>query len=559
MALPWHIPLSALPQDLNVEKGNSFCDHYSRIDIHQNPRNELQTGMMCEIGECNRDPSTIQRLIASGMTVARLNLKDHEPDACSQLIQSIRQAVINYSIELDYVYPLALIVDVKGPDIVTGNLKGGPKNIIELIVNESIKLTTDSSWQDCGTVECLFIDYNHLTDLQCGDGIYIDSLRSGQIKLAITDIGEDSVNCTVTKGGIIGSKMTARIYKVPNEVESHKRISSTESLCNNHTPSQSFDNIKAQINWAVSADIDAIIVPNVKEIEDMRCVRDVLSDNGKHILVYASIDSLTGYDNFDTILLEADGVYVDRFVLCNDLPVEKIFIAQKVILAKCNNIGKPCIFKAVINEQVPTLCVTDIANLILDGADVLSFELHYDFPLKKHVSSFNDIRIAEHCLTAACVICKNAERVSEPLGKLKSGANNLGGPAKLIGLSAVDLAAYSKASAIICLTSSGRTAKIISHLRPNCVIVAITRACHTARQLRFWKGVQPLHYYEAPKPSWAMEVESRISAALDYCKSKRILCAGDPYVLVTGSRRGAGYCDSIKLLYASAKDTFFLE
>ncbi|KAM3964886.1 pyruvate kinase [Aphomia sociella] len=564
MALPWHIPLEAIPniKENYIPPQPSLLKHYCKLDIHENPCEELQTGLMCDIGIHNKEPATIQRLIASGMTVARLNMRDLEPDACSQIIQSIRQAVYNYSAELEYVYPLALIVDVRGPDIVTGVLKGGPRSNIELIQYETIRLTTDASWRESGTADCLYVGYDHLTDLEPGDILYIDSLTPEKIKLVISEVGDDSIECSIEIGGIIGAKMTVRISQVPREVNKvcSSQGDSAQSLSNNSQ--QPLEYMEEQIAWAVASDVDGVLVPNAQNIHDIRQVRDILSEKGKHILVFACIDSVLGFDNIDEILTEADGIYIDRCVLCIDLPVEKIFIAQKIITAKCNERGKPCICKAVINEQIPTLCVTDIANLVLDGADVLSLELHYDSPLKKFAPSYDSIRMAEHCLAAAAVICRHTERIvwqPRVYGNTELKQSPLEEPTRAICVSAVELAIRSRAVVIICVTNSGRTAKILSHAKPICPIVAVTRACHTARQLRFWRGIRAMHYFEVARGSWISEIDSRIHAALDYCKAKRIIRAGDAYVIVTGSRRGVGYCDSVRLLYASVRDTVVIE
>lgn len=565
MSLPWHLPIEAIPSLKEKERPleSSQLKHYCNLNVHQNPCEELQTGLMCEIGMNNQDPTIIQKLIASGMTIALLNLRDLDPDACAQLIQNIRQAVFNYSAELEYVYPLALLVDVRGPDIVTGELKGGSRTMVELSQNDNIRLTTDASWRECGTSSCIFIGYDNLTNVQSGDFIYIDSLTAGKIKLSVSEVGDDSIECKIITGGIIGAKMPVRISKVPHEVESSdkKRQDNLESISGDSSQ-QPFEYMEDQIAWAVAADIDGVLVPNAQNFQDVRQVRYILSEKGKHILVFACIDSVLGLDNIDQLLVEADGIYIDRCVLSTDLPVEKIFIAEKVILAKCNNYGKPCICKAVINEQIPTLCVTDIANLVLDGADVLSLEIHYDSPLKKFSPSFDTVRMAEHCIAAASVICRQAERIiwqPKTYGNIELMQNKLDEPSKAVCVSAVELSMRSSAVAIICLTNSGRTAKILSHAMPSCPIIAVTRSCYTARQLRFWRGVRAMHYFETPKSIWTQEVESRINCALDYCKAKRVIRAGDPYVVVSSQRKGVGYCDSVRLLYASARDTIFVE
>lgn len=564
MALPWHIPLEALP---SLKKHSepphpSLMKHYANLNINGNPCEELQTGLMCDIGISNREPASIQRLIASGMTVARLNMQNLEPDACAQLVQSVRQAVYNYSAELEYVYPLALIVDVRGPDIVTGDLKAGPRSTVEILEGSVIRLTTDASWRESGMADCLFVGYDHLTDLQPNDIVFIDSLTPGKIKLIVTEVGDDSIECKVVAGGTIGPKMTVRISQVPRDIDDNKGGKDTDSEPCSDDSVEPFEHMEQQIAWAIGADVDAVLVPNTQTVTDIRLVKEILAEKGKHILVFACLDTALGLENIDNILFEADGLCIDRSVLSTDLPVEKIFIAQKIILSKCNLSGKPCICKAVINEQIPTLCVNDIANLVLDGADVLALELHYGSPLKKFAPTYDAIRMAEHCLAAAAVICRHAERITwqpQVYGNMELMQSPLEEPTKAVCVSAVELAMRSRSVVIICLTNSGRTAKILSHAQPLCPIVAVTRSCHTARQLRFWRGVRAMHYFEVNKGSWDSEIEARIHAALDYCKAKRILRAGDAYVIVTGSRRGVGYSDSVRLLYASARDTVLME
>lgn len=566
MALPWHIPLEAAPEfrPKNEEPKSSLLKHLCNIKVHDSPCEEIQIGLMCDIGIENKEPTTIQRLIASGMTVARLNLRDLEPEECTQLVQSVRQAVYNYSAELEYVYPLALVVDIRGPDIVSGDLKGGPRTTVEISQGETLRLTTDSSWQECGTAECLFIGWDHLTDLHSGDIIYIDSLTPGKIKLIVAKVGDDSIECSVAFGGTIGAKMPIRISEIPREVEAQRigRGDSIESVTCSQVSLHDFQRIEDQVAWAVASDMDAVLVPNTQFIADIKQIRDLLAEKGKHILVFACIETIQGLDNIEAILEEADGIYLDRCILSTDLPVEKNFIAQKMITAKCNEIGKPIVSKAVINEQIPTLCVADIANLVLDGSDVLALEFHYNSPLKKFSPSFDSVRMAEHCLAATAIVCRNAERIiwkPRTYGNIELMKTCLEDPTRAVCVSAVELAMRSSAVLIICMTNSGRTAKILSHANPCVPIIAVTRACHSARQLRFWRGVRTLHYFEVSRGNWASEVEARIHAALDYCKAKRIVRAGDPYVVVTGSRRGAGYCDSVRLLYASSRDTVYIE
>lgn len=563
MSLPWHIPLEVIESfkkknEKTVEP--TILKHYCNFNIHCIPGEELHTALMCEIGINNIEPATIQRLLAAGMTVAKLNVRELEPDVRGQLVQSVRQAVYNYSAELDFVYPLALMVEVRGPDIMTGIPRGGLRATIELLAQQSLRLTTDPAWRECETVDCVYVGWDHLTDLLPDDVIFIDSLSSGRIKAVVTEVGEDAINCLVLVGGTIGAHMTVRISKIPRENDSEKGNGDSNSsgsiTCSQKSSQQYLEHVEQQVRWAIGADVDAVLIPNTQTVHDIRHIKDILGEKGKHMLIFSSIDTIHGFDNIDEILCESDGLYLDRGVLSIDLPIEKIFMAQKILTAKCNAAGKPCICKAVINEQIPTLCVSDIANLVIDRVDVLALELHYESPLKKLTATHDSVQMAENCIAAAAVICRNAEIVLwQPCiyGNVTLMQSLIEEPTKAICVSAVELAIRSSAVVIVCLTNSGKTAKTLSHIGPSCPIIAVTRVCHTARQLRFWRGVNALHYFDTVKSNWADEIECRVLAALDYCKGKRAIRSGDAYVLVTGSRRGVGYCDSVRLLYASIR------
>ncbi|GBP73829.1 Pyruvate kinase [Eumeta japonica] len=554
MSLPWHIPLEGLSKSKGKGDGvqPTALKHYSNLCVHDNPCEELQMGLMCDIGMHNKEPVMIQRLIAAGMTIARLAIRDLEPEVCSQLVQSVREAVYSYSVDLKFIYPLAVVVDIQNPQIVTGELKGGPDATVELLENEIIRLTTGTGWSRCGTAERLYVGWENLTKLHQGDLIFIDSLTPGIVTLVVSEVGEISVECVVSTGGTIGSKMTVRLSQVPLEVDSVPSSACSDGL------QQSLQHIEGQIAWAVGSDVDALLIANVQTAQDIRHVRSILTSKGKeNVLTLASIDTVLGIDNIQDIIDEANGIYLDRTLLSTDLPVEKVFIAQKLIMAKCMEKGKPCICKAVINEQVPTLCMTDIANLVLDGADVLSFEFYFDSSVKKLAPSYEPLRMAEQCLIAAGIVCRQAERIlwqPQMYGNLELTQTPLEEPTKAICISAVELAMRSRASVIICLTNSGRTAKLLAQVRPTRPVVAVTRLCHTARQLRFWRGVRSLHYFDEPSKDWSKEIDCRIQSAVDYCKIKRILRTGDAYIVLNGSRRGVGYCDSVRLLYASSLD-----
>lgn len=561
MSLPWHIPLENAPKYKCPPYFTTSRKHYSNLDLNKPPCVEIQTGLMCDIGCMNKDPKSIQRLIAAGMTIARVNVKEMDPELSHQLIQSIRTAVYNYSIELNYIYPLAVLADVRGPSIATGNLKTGAGTTVELVEYSAIKLTQDPEWLECGTADCLYVGWDNLTDLQKDDMVYIDSLNATKIKLTVDEVGQNFLDCIVVIGGVIGNKMPVRLTHVPIDIRKAESDGSIVCDSEDDGPASKLDLIEQQLGWAMGSDVDGILLANTQGVVDIKDIKQSLREKNKQMLVIAGIETAVAINNIDEIIYEADGIFFDRCNIVSEIPLEKIFVAQKMIVAKCNQVGKPTICHAVINELIPNLSVFDIANLVLDGCDVLYLEMDYNSPESGNNTDYDPIRMAEHCIAASGVICRQAESIEwrpYTYGNMDLMTRKLKNPLQVVCVNAVELAARAQAVIIVCLTNSGRTAKNLSFARPSCPILAITRVCHTARSLRFWRGVRSLHYFADPKSTHMGEVEARIYASLTYCKLKELMKAGDPYVVVFGSRKDVGYCDSVKLLYAANKDTVYI-
>lgn len=214
---------------------------------------------------------------------------------------------------------------------------------------------------------------------------------------------------------------------------------------------------------------------------DVEQMRALIGEKGKKIKIIAKIENHQGIANFDEILKQADGIMVARGDLGTEIPPQKVFIAQKMMMAKCNIVGKPVICATQMLHTMTTCPrptraeVSDIANAVLDGADcvMLSGETASGmFPLES-------VEMMDK-------ICKEAENVfSSPtyFNEIRAlQARPIETP-ETVASSAVNAALEENAGAIVVLTISGDTARLVSKYRPKCPIICITRNAQTSRQI----------------------------------------------------------------------------
>merc|ERR1712080_734087 len=222
-----------------------------------------------------------------------------------------------------------------------------------------------------------------------------------------------------------------------------------------------------------------------------------------------------------------------------EIPTEKVFIAQKEMISKCNKAGKAVIcatqmLESMVKKPRPTRAeASDVANAILDGADcvMLSGETAKgDFPVI--------------CVKTMAKISKEAascawnERMFEDM--MRTEAMNLSecNITNTTAISAV-LASYKcKAAAIVVLTASGNTSHIVS------------RYPQVARQMQMYRGCIPILYEEERGNDWTKDVDNRVQLAIDFGKRSKFISSGDHVVVISGWRQGTGSSNTVRILNA---------
>lgn len=320
------------------------------------------------------------------------------------------------------------------------------------------------------TIAVRYVDYKNITKvIEKGKLIYVDD---GVLSFEVLDVVDDkTVRAKCLNNGKISSKKGVNL---PGTDVDLPALSEKD---------------QADLRFGVKNGVDMVFASFIRRGEDIKHIRRVLGEDGKEIQIIAKIENQQGVNNFDEILEQTDGVMVARGDLGIEIPAAKVFIAQKMMIAKCNIKGKPVICATQMLESMtynprPTRAeVSDVANAVLDGADcvMLSGETAKGSYPKEAVSMMHDTcLLAEVAIPYVSFFDELRNMMPRPVDTVES-----------IAMSAVGASLELNAGAILVLTTryvqndgfrdltntffSGSTARILSKYRPVCPIIMVTR------------------------------------------------------------------------------------
>ncbi|KAI4500812.1 hypothetical protein M0802_004023 [Mischocyttarus mexicanus] len=529
--IPWKMPFDdEVSQDnqLNAAYEKNRLNHYMQLNVDSSPRSVKLTGIMVTMGITNSYPLAIAEISKAGANIVRLNFS-HQTDKWHVItIRSIREAGnILYNCECK-ICPIAVAVNLSGPEIRTGVFRGDPLSMDHalLVEGNSIHLLTDDRVRRAGTSSCFWVSYQELNRVcQIGDRISID--RGGVI-LKVTCIGSTGVTCKVIKGGIVGNEKTIQLL---DSIISFPMVSEKD---------------REDIKLASNLECDFIIVNHSRSGKMIRSIQNEIKQTGSNWMrVMAKICSRQGLENFDEILKEADGIVFERNGIALDIGKEKLFLAQKSVIAKCNKVGKPVVvtFHPKSKER-PKINKELIANAVLDGADTIC--------LATGNLNLNDTL---ELIKDAHVVCREAESARWQREIFDTFTNMTMIPldvAHSIAVGAIQTSLKCNAAAIIITTTTGRSAVLLSIYRPRCPVVAVTRFGFVARFLQIYFAIHSVHHKAPPLPNWLKDINVRVKAGMNYLKDRKYIKVGDAIVIVGPSQQnGAGFTNSIRLVYVS--------
>jgi len=511
-----------------ARESGTMVEYLSSLRILSRTSHIRLSGIVCTIGPVSRAPDFLFKMIDSGMNVARMNFSHGTHEYHAQTIANCREAALKYRSEKGFDPSLAIALDTKGPEIRTGLLEGddGRKEIV-WEAGDIVKLTTDEEFKEKCTKEIVYLDYKNITNvMQPGKRIFIDD---GLISIKANEIGDNFIIGEVENGGSLGSRKGCNLPGTDTDL-----------------PAVSEKDM-ADLQFGVEQGVDMVFASFIRDAAGVREIREVLGEKGKDILVISKLENQQGVNNVDEIIAESDGIMVARGDMGIEIPPEKVFIAQKQIIAACNKQGKPVIcatqmLESMVKKPRPTRAEgSDVANAILDGSDcvMLSGETAKgDYPIQCIKTMAALAREAEACLWN--------QRFFEDIMKSEHNASH--GTTSATSIAAVQASYLTRASAIIGLTTTGRTAHIASKYRAQCPFLAITRSAPAARAMQIFRGVVPLFYPEGRAEDWGQDVDDRIQFGVDFGKKNGFIKTGDTVICITGWRKGAGSSNTIRIL-----------
>lgn len=452
--------------------------------------NGKKTKIVCTIGPATETLEKLTALADAGMNVMRLNFSHGDFAEHQTRVNTLRKVMEKTG------KTLAIMQDLGGPKIRIGEFANG---LIVLKEGQTFTLTTDKI---VGDEKKVHVNYP-LLPKEVKVGGYI-LLHDGKKKLQITDIKGNDVITKVIVGGEIKSK---RGVNLPGAYLSISSIT---------------DKDRKDLEFGLKNKVDFIALSFVRRPSDISELRDILNQAKSKASIIAKIETPEALENIDEIISLADGIMVARGDLAIEIPAEEVPLVQKMLISKCNALGKPVItatqmLESMIKSPVPTRAeVSDVANAIIDGTDaiMLSEETTLgDFPVE-----------AVEMMTRIALRVEKDVYTTDTIAEYEDSH----GVTDVTCQSAVLASHEIEARFLVALTESGRTARMLARYRPAEQVVALTSNQSTAQKLALTFGCYAI---VVPKFSTTEEIMATVKkTALKY----KIAAKGDKVVIVGG-------------------------
>jgi len=514
-----------------ARESSNNIEYVSNLNMYSASNKMRLSGVVCTIGPVSRAPEVLLELIENGMNIARMNFSHGSHEYHAQTMENVRIANKMYKEKHGVDPNVAIALDTKGPEIRTGLLEGDDgRKEITLKAGATIKITTNDEYKEKCTADVLWLDYKNITKVVVpGKRLFIDD---GLISVVCKEIGDDHFIGTVENDGNLGSKKGCNLPGTDTDLPA---VSEKD---------------KSDLLLGVEQGVDMVFASFIRNADGVKQIRDVLGEKGKNIWIIPKIENQQGIKNLTEIIACCEGLMVARGDMGIEIPTEKVFIAQKAMIAECNRAGKPVIcatqmLESMVKKPRPTRAeASDVANAVIDGADcvMLSGETAKgDYPVICVKTMAKISKEAEACIWN--------ERIFEDMMRTETvGKKGAFDNTATTAISAV-LASYkSQASAIVVLTTSGATAHMVSKYKPHCPILSVTRFDRPARQMQLYRGCIPLLYEKERAGDWMKDVDDRVQFAIDFGKRSNFIATGDNVVVITGWRQGSGSSNTVRVL-----------
>jgi len=466
-----------------------------------------RTKIVCTMGPSTEKDGVLRQLIENGMNIARFNFSHGDYEEHRIRFEELR------SISAELGKPVAAMLDTKGPEIRLGLFKNGSE---KLTVGQTFILTTREVE---GDNEICSITYKELPrDVKAGGRIMLDD---GLIGLKIEKVTETDITCTVENDGVIKNR---KGVNVPGVHLSMPYMSTRD---------------REDILFGIKMGFDLVSASFARCAQDILDIRHLLKEHDSGMRIIAKIENQEGVDNIDEILSVADGIMVARGDMGVEIDFAEIPAIQKRLIDRAMAAGKIVITATqmldsmMVNPRPTRAEITDVANAIYDGttAVMLSGE-----------TAAGKYPVA--ALKAMAAIADSAENESNfhNLVHRVHNEDRRMSVSEATAHAAATTAAHIRAAAIITVSQSGETARLLSSCRPETPIIACVMEDSIQRRVNTYWGVKPLIM------PYAHSTDEMISMAVETAEKAGLIRAGDMVVVTAGVPVGvSGTTNMIKV------------
>lgn len=447
-----------------------------------------KTKVICTIGPASDSVEVMGKMVNVGMNCARINLSHATEDEILKTIDVVRKVRKISNL------PVAIMYDTKGPEFRTLKFKDGGVTLKQGDTIKMSKSCIQGNENEFGVNHSDAIDF-----INVGDKVLIDNAL---FELEVVEKENDFVQLKALGDG---------------KIENHKSINVPGVNLGLDFMS---DMDRNDINFAARHSCDYLALSFVNAREDVITAREIIEKAGGDALIISKIESRRGIENIDEIIDESDGIMVARGDLGVDVPMEELPVLQKSIIKKCRQKGK---FAIVATEMLASMYesprptraeVSDVANAILDGTDCVMLS--------------GETTIGKYPVPAVAIMSKICEYVESTIDYSKN-IDYIGsiGISDAIAKLVADAVEYADIKLIVTPTMTGFTARKISNLRPNSIIMACCPSKHIAEKVVLNFGVEPVvtDIYES--------TDEMVESAMEIAKTEFNLNKGD-LIIVTG-------------------------
>lgn len=448
----------------------------------------------------------LPELFEAGLNVCRINYSHGSWDEQSEKTEE----VIRLRKELDL--PIAMILDMQGPEIRTGMLVTGKNEKIPLEDGQKFVLVNEDI---IGDKERVSVSYKGLyNDVKPGAKILIDD---GAIELVVDEIVDKDIHCTVVHGNPLGSRKTMNLPGTPVRLPALK---------------------EKDINDLITAcehDYDYVAMSFTRGKDDIDQVRKVLDEHGgKDIKIITKVENVEGLDHMEEIVENADAQMIARGDMATETDFTEPPIMQKKFIKLSNRANKPAItatqmLESMTHNPLPTRAeANDVANAIYDRTSAIMLS--------------GECAMGEYPVECVKTMDKIAKRIEPTINYWKRFDQNENIDIKdledNIAYTVCVMAKSVKADAIVCYTSTGKSARRLSGMGAGCPIFAITDNRRTFNQLALAWNVFPV-LIEGEE-----DINIVIEKGIEKHKVKGNLVSGDKVILAGGSKILPAYATS---------------